>query len=85
MHVQVRVAAGQLVQAVDDGLIRHRLVLGDPQQGFLPAHQGQGAPVQALALAQQFTGVLQQRGAVFGQLGLAAAAAFEQGYAQVRL
>ncbi|MNE24917.1 hypothetical protein D3C81_237840 [compost metagenome] len=51
LHLQERVAARQFVEAVDHRLIRHGFVLRDPQQGLLPAHQGQGAAIQAFALA----------------------------------
>ncbi|MNI81200.1 hypothetical protein D3C73_1377920 [compost metagenome] len=75
---------GQFVEAVDHRLIRHGFILGHPQQGFLATHQGQSAAIEPFALAQQFAGILQQRGTVFGQPGLTAAAALEQSDAEVR-
>ena len=83
LHLQKRVAAGQFVEAVDHRLIRHGFVLGNPQQGFLATHQRERPAIQAFALTQQFTGIFQQGRTVFGQPGLAAAAALEQGDAKV--
>lgn len=76
---------GQGRQAVDDRLIGHGLVLGQAQRRFLPAHQGQGAAIEALALAQHFPGLLKQRHARIGEFRLATAAAVEQAHPQIVL
>jgi hypothetical protein len=72
------------LRAFDHRLVGHGLILGQAQAGFLAAHQRQRPAIEALALAQHFPRLFQQRRAGFGQARLAAAAALEQADAQVR-
>ncbi|MCY1428528.1 hypothetical protein D9M71_444150 [compost metagenome] len=85
LHFQHGELLGQFVETVDDRLIRHSFILGDPQLRLLAAHQRQRPTVQALALTQQLTRIFQQRRAGLGQARLTATATLEQGDAQVRL
>lgn len=83
LHFQAGKLLGQFTETFHQRLIRHRLVLSHPQLRLLTAQHGHGPAVEALALAQHFPCLFQQRRARLGEHRLPTAAALEQAYAQI--
>ncbi|MCY1515983.1 hypothetical protein D9M68_505890 [compost metagenome] len=78
LHLQQRKSLAQGLQAGQHRLIRHGFILGQAQARLFAFRQPQGLAIQALALPQDFPGLLQQGHARRRQARLTAAAAVEQ-------
>ncbi|MCY1173491.1 hypothetical protein D9M73_136530 [compost metagenome] len=83
LHFQAGEFFRQGLEAFNDRLIRHRLILRHAQSCLLAAHHRQRPAIEPFALAQHFPRFVQQSRAGFSEFRLTAAAAVEQADAQV--